>query len=925
MRFGKYRSSEKILHDEYFGEQPSSAYLLTVRLVLLCLMSASFVLVFCDLYGAPDGGILIPALTAAACSGFIYILASVLPSGLIYGSVAAALAGIAWVLRDKALALAPYLWDYLMKRLDSRLIKTADLMIHSAEKLASDEARVLTEQSYFYTVILIAILCSLAFTIAVRTRFHLFVPALAITFITTPAIAAEIAGYFPSYLLFLVSVFGFEAVHSSYDLDNAFVFGSLTGAYLSDIRSDRDHRKRTRMFVFGKKAASDTERYHRYSGNLIAMSVISAAVFFGAAVMIPEGTGINYKELLDKIGTIGSDALDTVGDILGVPLGKPDSRGYFSSDSFGGLSDSISLGAPSDSSRPVLEVTVSRNDIPVYLRGDIGTEYTGSSWRSIAADAQKYTNSVDKGFYPESEYQVFRRLLTASGQDPDKVIPLQMVSAKYLRSTTVVFQPLAAYELTYKDSDSYTFYGDNILRTRRGYINTFESLTLTPAMTGSALDEIVCAADRAGMYTYNYLADSTITAPDMSQEYYLTNIDAYRGFIESAYKKSDPVISEFVSRIQVTDHGLGAGSSTYYGLSRERFNAALSICDYFRENFSYSLTADNGEDMLSGFLYDTHEGHCALFATAMTLALREMGIPARYVTGYVVYPGSEPDGNGSYRHTLTERELHAWTEVYFRGVGWLPFDPTAQVPGYSELVYGQPTVTSDEGDPAHADTGTSSAAETTAPEEEEKTSSTEDTTAPTEYDPDTTTIVGTDPDTTAAPDDDEDPFSSGQNDTGEREIHPAEENLFIRILPILVLMVVVIALAVVIVLFFRNLAEAEKRTIRSFRTMPAYEACGVMYRFVLILLEKKGLVPGAEQLYDFAERVDGSIEMKGLNYFMMDVIGIFEKCEFGTPDTVTVTEDERDAVYRYTSAVYGKVMDDLSGRKRIFMKISLFL
>ena len=43
MRFGKYRSDEKILHDEYFSDQPSAAFLLTARLVLLCLMSASFV------------------------------------------------------------------------------------------------------------------------------------------------------------------------------------------------------------------------------------------------------------------------------------------------------------------------------------------------------------------------------------------------------------------------------------------------------------------------------------------------------------------------------------------------------------------------------------------------------------------------------------------------------------------------------------------------------------------------------------------------------------------------------------------------------------------------------------------------------------------------------------------------------------------
>ena len=77
MRFGKYRSDEKILHDEYFGEQPPAAFLLTARLVLLCLMSASLIMILCDVYGYP-GCMTIPVCTATAlmilCSGTYNIL-----------------------------------------------------------------------------------------------------------------------------------------------------------------------------------------------------------------------------------------------------------------------------------------------------------------------------------------------------------------------------------------------------------------------------------------------------------------------------------------------------------------------------------------------------------------------------------------------------------------------------------------------------------------------------------------------------------------------------------------------------------------------------------------------------------------------------------------------------------------------------------
>ena len=55
---------------------------------------------------------------------------------------------------------------------------------------------------------------------------------------------------------------------------------------------------------------------------------------------------------------------------------------------------------------------------------------------------------------------------------------------------------------------------------------------------------------------------------------------------------------------------------------------------------------------------------------------RSVGIPARLATGFV--PG-EKDGL-SGRFVVRERDAHVWTEVYFPGVGWQGFDPTASVP-----------------------------------------------------------------------------------------------------------------------------------------------------------------------------------------------------------------------------------------------------
>lgn len=78
-------------------------------------------------------------------------------------------------------------------------------------------------------------------------------------------------------------------------------------------------------------------------------------------------------------------------------------------------------------------------------------------------------------------------------------------------------------------------------------------------------------------------------------------------------------------------------------------------------------------DPVEFFLFDSREGYCDLFASAMTLMAREAGLPARFMTGYIINERKR-DANGFF--TVRQRDYHAWAEIYFQGVGWVPFDPT---------------------------------------------------------------------------------------------------------------------------------------------------------------------------------------------------------------------------------------------------------
>lgn len=93
----------------------------------------------------------------------------------------------------------------------------------------------------------------------------------------------------------------------------------------------------------------------------------------------------------------------------------------------------------------------------------------------------------------------------------------------------------------------------------------------------------------------------------------------------------------------------------------------------------YSLDAPlspRGVDIVDHFVFTSRVGWCEQIASSLVVLARAAGIPARLTTGFV--PGERDALTG--RFVVRERNAHAWAEVYFAGIGWQGFDPTAQVP-----------------------------------------------------------------------------------------------------------------------------------------------------------------------------------------------------------------------------------------------------
>jgi protein-glutamine gamma-glutamyltransferase len=108
--------------------------------------------------------------------------------------------------------------------------------------------------------------------------------------------------------------------------------------------------------------------------------------------------------------------------------------------------------------------------------------------------------------------------------------------------------------------------------------------------------------------------------------------------------------------------------------SANEYDKAANVERYLMSHYSYTLdlSGPRAKDPLANFLFVRRSGHCEYFASAMTVMLRSIGIPARYVTGFL--PGEFNDVGGDY--IIRESDAHAWVEVYFPSYGWITFDPT---------------------------------------------------------------------------------------------------------------------------------------------------------------------------------------------------------------------------------------------------------
>ncbi|QKJ61815.1 transglutaminase family protein [Flavobacterium sp. M31R6] len=94
------------------------------------------------------------------------------------------------------------------------------------------------------------------------------------------------------------------------------------------------------------------------------------------------------------------------------------------------------------------------------------------------------------------------------------------------------------------------------------------------------------------------------------------------------------------------------------------------LCNqYIFDNFTYTKGITNIETTIDEIL-EIKKGVCQDFAHVLLQLIRTVGIPARYVSGYICPYESGLRGEGA---------THAWVEIYTPTQGWLGLDPTNNI------------------------------------------------------------------------------------------------------------------------------------------------------------------------------------------------------------------------------------------------------
>ena len=169
--------------------------------------------------------------------------------------------------------------------------------------------------------------------------------------------------------------------------------------------------------------------------------------------------------------------------------------------------------------------------------------------------------------------------------------------------------------------------------------------------------------------TTDSIADRSYSVASVAVDPSQAQLEAVPGLVKTAALAADLQLPP-----SYRTQALKNVAATYTAGQTTEFGKVDALANWLSGGqFSYNLTVAplNSPASLLNFLTKTKSGFCVQYAYAMTVLVRLLGFPARFVVGYTAGTRLK-NGSNQVRNT----DAHAWTEVYFPTFGWIRFEPT---------------------------------------------------------------------------------------------------------------------------------------------------------------------------------------------------------------------------------------------------------
>ena len=315
--------------------------------------------------------------------------------------------------------------------------------------------------------------------------------------------------------------------------------------------------------------------------------------------------------------------------------------------------------APKYTGKTMLTITLPEQpEEDIYLRGFVGVQYEDGCWYERRPFQREFTEEdaeavLSQGYYYQQGWQGASRRLEMT---------IQYAGANH---STYALMP---YDSLYSENGK-TAQGAMAGRKLNADLNVKRKLGCRAYVAKCYLGAT------AGGEEYSRRVEGDTGEILLRDDilYYAEVNHLYQSFVQETYCQIPDGLLDF--RMLLSSLWNTSEEQNFFG------ETVLSkVQMYLAGTAQYSLDLESrpsGQDYVENFLFEQKKGFCEHFATAGTLLLRGLGVPARYVAGYRVGPEEFTENDdGTYTAEIPDSDAHAWAEVYHRERGWIPAEMT---------------------------------------------------------------------------------------------------------------------------------------------------------------------------------------------------------------------------------------------------------